>query len=119
MKGFPSNHLFLNSKVTDITNEKDGTVCVHLEDGESAVYDHVILATHGDQAYRIIEKSGTREEKAILSSFKTSENRVVLHSDLSHMPVSRKAWASWNYLTLSSPSTGRRNIDQVSLSTYS
>lgn len=115
MRGFPSNHLFLNSKVTDISNEDDGTVRVHLQDGHSAVYDHVILATHGDQAYKIIQHSGTPEEKAVLGSFKTSENKVVLHSDLSHMPASRKAWSSWNYLTLSSPSTGRQNIDQVSL----
>ncbi|KAI8310700.1 hypothetical protein K4K61_000304 [Colletotrichum sp. SAR11_59] len=115
MHGFPSNHLFLNTQVTQVTSEEDGRVRVHTHDGKSDVYDHVILATHGDQALRIIGSSATPEEKEILSAFKTSENSVVLHSDLSHMPASEKAWSSWNYLTLSSPSTGKQNIDQVSL----
>ncbi|KAI8284501.1 hypothetical protein K4K60_001865 [Colletotrichum sp. SAR11_57] len=115
MHGFPSNHLFLNTQVTQVTSEEDGRVRVHTHNGKSDVYDHVILATHGDQALRIIGSSATPEEKEILSAFKTSENSVVLHSDLSHMPASEKAWSSWNYLTLSSPSTGKQNIDQVSL----
>lgn len=115
MSGFPSNHLFLNTQVTQVTSEEDGRVRVHAHNGKSDVYDHVILATHGDQALRIIETSATREEKDILSAFQTSENSVVLHSDLTHMPANPKAWSSWNYLTLSSPSTGKQNIDQVSL----
>ncbi|KAF6844998.1 hypothetical protein CMUS01_00531 [Colletotrichum musicola] len=115
MSGFPSNHLFLNTQVTQVTSEEDGRVRVHAHNGKSDVYDHVILATHGDQALRIIETSATREEKDILSAFQTSENSVVLHSDLSLMPASTKAWSSWNYLTMSSPSTGKQNIDQVSL----
>ncbi|KAH7347840.1 amine oxidase [Plectosphaerella cucumerina] len=115
MRGFPSNHLFLNSTVTHVSNDEDGQVRIHLEDGHTDVFDHVILATHGDQAYKIIEPTATPEEKAILGAFATSENKVVLHSDLSLMPSRPKAWSSWNYLTRSSPSTGRRNIDQVSL----
>ncbi|KAK1458379.1 amine oxidase [Colletotrichum cuscutae] len=115
MSGFPSNHLFLNTQVTQVTSEEDGRVRVHTHNGKSDVYDHVILATHGDQALRIIEGSATPEEKEILSAFQTSENSVILHSDITHMPASEKAWSSWNYLTLSSPSTGKQNIDQVSL----
>ncbi|KAF3766016.1 FAD/NAD(P)-binding domain-containing protein [Cryphonectria parasitica EP155] len=115
MKGFPPNHLFLNTPVSSVTNERDGRVRLHLRDGKSAVYDHVILATHGDQAYEIIKNSATREETSILSTFETSQNTAVLHADLTHMPADRKAWSSWNYLTLTSPSTGRSNIDQVSL----
>lgn len=98
-----------------MTNDKDGRVRLHLDNGKSEVYDHVILATHGDQAYSIIRASATEEEKAIMSSFRTSQNTAVLHSDLSLMPQSRKAWSSWNYLTHSSPGTGGGNIDQVSL----
>lgn len=115
MRGFPSNHLFLNSTVTHVSNDDDGQVRVHLEDGHEDVFDHVILAVHGDQAYSIVEPTATSQEKAVLAAFATSENRVVLHSDPSLMPASRRAWSSWNYLTRSSPATGRRNIDQVSL----
>lgn len=115
MKGFPPNHLFLNTKVTKITNEKSGKVRVHVNDGSSTVYDHVILATHGDQAMKIIEGSATADESSILANFEVSKNTAVLHSDLAHLPASRKAWTSWNYLTLTSPTTGKSNIDQVSL----
>ncbi|KAL1881973.1 hypothetical protein VTK73DRAFT_3302 [Phialemonium thermophilum] len=115
IKGFPPNHLFLNTEVKSLTNDADGRVRLHLGNGESAVYDHVILATHGDQAYSIIRASATEEEEAIMSSFRTSRNTAVLHSDVTLMPRTRKAWSSWNYMTLSSPEMGRRNIDQVSL----
>ncbi len=84
--------------------------------GRSDVYDHVVLATHGDQAYAIVKGEATKEEAAILSSFHTSENTAVLHSDLSLMPARRKAWASWNYLTLSGAAAdGQPGTAQVSL----
>ncbi|KAH9908000.1 amine oxidase [Xylariomycetidae sp. FL2044] len=113
MKGFPPNHLFLNTAVKHITNENRAVV-LHLEDGRSERFDHVILATHGDQAYQIIRPSATEEEKAIMPSFHTSENKCVLHSDLSHMPKREKAWSAWNYLTISDYWT-RKDINQVSL----
>ncbi|ROV92028.1 hypothetical protein VMCG_09525 [Cytospora schulzeri] len=109
MKGFPPNHLLLNTPVRSITNDTDGRVRLHLQDNRSEVYDHVILATPGEEAYQIIKSSASFEEKAILSSFHTSKNTAVLHSDVTHMPASRKAWSSCNYLALSSP------FDRVSL----
>lgn len=115
MKGFPPNHLFLNTPVRTLSNEPNGKVRLHLANGTSSVFDHVILATHGDQAYGIIKETATQVERDIMSSFHTSKNTAVLHSDLSHMPASRKAWSSWNYLTVSAPGEGKRNIDQVSL----
>ena len=114
LNGFPPNHLHLKSEITRVTNEPDGRVRLHIKGGRSEVFDHVILATHGDQAYSIIRDSGTDEEHDILRNFRTSDNVAVLHSDTSLMPQSRRAWSSWNYLTRSSPQTGR-NIDQVSL----
>jgi predicted NAD/FAD-binding protein len=106
MKGFPPNHHFLNTPVKSITNDPSGRVQLHLQNGRIDTYDHVILATHGDQALKIISASATPSEKSILSAFKTSQNTAILHSDLSLMPKSRKAWSAWNLLTLSSsPST--------------
>lgn len=115
MKGFPPNHLYLNTPVRHVTNDDDGRVRVHLESGKTEVYDHVIIATHGDQALSILNSSATDLERSLLGCFKTSQNEAVLHSDLSFMPRNRKAWSSWNYLTLSSPSTKRANIDRVSV----
>lgn len=71
------------------------------------------LVVHGDETLSVIGPSPTAQERSILSCFQTSQNEAVLHLDLSLMPQNRKVWASWNYLTLSSPS--RANIDQVSL----
>jgi predicted NAD/FAD-binding protein len=78
------------------------------------VYDHVRLATHGDQALSLIEPEADFEERKILSGFQTSINTAVLHSDLSLMPKRREAWSSWNYITKSSPTTST-NIDAVCL----
>lgn len=113
MKGFPPNHVFLNTPVRHLSNENDGRVRLHLENGKTEIYDHVVLATHGDEALSIIQPSVTDQERSILSCFETSHNEVALHSDLSLMPTRRKAWSSWNYLTASS--SGKANIDKVSL----
>jgi predicted NAD/FAD-binding protein len=113
MKGFPSNHLRLNTRVTTLTSEPDGRVRLQTGAGETEVFDHVILATHGDQAYSIIRDSATDEERAILGSFRTTENVAVLHSDVTLMPESRKAWSGWNCLAESSPLTGMGHIDRV------
>lgn len=114
VRGFPSNHLFLNTAVKYVANDDDGRVRLHFENGKMEAFDHVILATHGDQACQIIAPSATAEEKAIMSAFKTSENTAVLHSDVAHLPAQQKAWTAWNYLTLSNPWTGR-DVDKVSL----
>jgi len=113
MKGFPPNHVFLKTPVESLTNDDEGKVVVHLENGKSEVYDHVIVATHGDQAKALILPEADFEEREILSGFQTSKNTAILHSDLSLMPKSREAWSSWNYITKSSPISS--NIDQVCL----
>lgn len=113
MKGFPPNHIFLNTAVKSITNDDDGRVRLHLENGKSELYDHVIIAAHGDQAHALVLPEADFEERQILSGFQTSKNTAILHSDLSLMPKSREAWSSWNYITESS-STGS-NVDQVCL----
>lgn len=115
MKGFPPNHLFLNTPVRHVSNDCNGKVRVHLESGKSEVYDHVIIATHGDQALSILEDSATELERALLDCFKTAQNEAVLHSDMAFMPRNQKAWSSWNYLTLSAPTVRRANIDRVSV----
>ncbi|KAL2019427.1 hypothetical protein VTK56DRAFT_9632 [Thermocarpiscus australiensis] len=114
MKGFPPNHLRLNTRVTALTNDANGRIRLHTEGGRFDVFDHVILATHGDQALDIIRDSATDEERATLENFRTTENVAVLHSDASLMPESRKAWSSWNYLTESTSSlTGTGHLGQV------
>lgn len=113
MKDFPSERVFLNSRVERVENDSKDRVVIHLEGGQKETFDHVILATHGDQALSILGTSATEEERSTLSCFETSQNEVVLHSDLSHMPRRRSAWSSLNYMTLSPQSRGY--TDKVSL----
>ncbi|KAI6781758.1 uncharacterized protein J7T54_004924 [Emericellopsis cladophorae] len=115
MKGFPPNHLFLKTAVRSVTNGTDGRPELHLENGRTDVFDHVIIATHGDQALSLIGASATQEERAVLSAFTTTQNEVVLHSDPSLMPTRRKAWAGLNYATQTSKLRGYTNVDEVSL----
>jgi predicted NAD/FAD-binding protein len=113
MKEFSSGKVSLNTPVHKVSNDNNGRVTLHMANDETETFDHVVLATHGDQALSILGDSATNVERAVLSSFKTSQNEAVLHSDLTHMPRNREAWSSWNYMTLSSSS--RSYTDQVSL----
>lgn len=102
---FPPERIHLNSTVTSLHNNKDGTVTIQLQNGQEESFDHVILATHGDQAREIIRKSATKQELDIMSAFETSANTAVLHTDESLMPRRSIAWASWNYLTRTTTTT--------------
>jgi predicted NAD/FAD-binding protein len=113
MKGYPPNHIFLNTPVESVTNDDDGRVRLHLKSGRSETYDHVILATHGDQAHALVLPGANAEERRILSGFQTSKNTAILHSDLSLMPKLKAAWSSWNYITESGSAS--KNVDQVCL----
>lgn len=113
MKDFPADRVFLNSAVRKVIGDKNGRVTLHFDADKSDTFDHVILATHGDQALSLLGDAATDEETAVLSNFKTSQNEAVLHSDLTHMPRNRKAWSSWNYMTLSA--NAKSDADQVSL----
>ncbi|KJC35579.1 NADH-ubiquinone oxidoreductase subunit 6 [Bradyrhizobium sp. LTSP885] len=65
--------------------------------GETRSYDHVVLATHANQALAVID-APTRDEIELLGAFRYSRNLAVLHSDPSFMPRRRAAWSSWNYV---------------------
>jgi predicted NAD/FAD-binding protein len=87
----------LNSPVVGITRSADN-VTVRTADGRTDDYDHVVIATHSDQALAmLVDPSAT--ERAVLGPIGYQENQVVLHSDTTVLPAQRAAWASWNYLT--------------------
>ncbi|KAL9626595.1 MAG: hypothetical protein Q9204_007183 [Flavoplaca sp. TL-2023a] len=98
MKDIPSEQVHRRTEIRSLRVLSDGRVAVKSL-GSEALYDHVILATHGDQALNIIRDVATEKEKKVLSGFKTSRSLALLHSDLSLMPKREIAWSSWNYLT--------------------
>jgi uncharacterized protein len=64
---------------------------------EAELFDHVVIATHGDQALSMLEDAAP-QERALLGAFKYTHNRAVLHSDVRLMPKRRRVWSSWNYI---------------------
>lgn len=83
--------------IRSISRENDG-VTIHDAMGVARRFDHVVLATHADQALRLLENP-TDDEKAILGAFRYERNEAIIHTDSSLMPRRRAAWASWNYLS--------------------
>jgi predicted NAD/FAD-binding protein len=71
-------------------------VTVLTADGGEHMFDRVVVATHGDQALRLL-LNPTPEEARLLSCFKYQSNVATLHTDSSVMPAERRAWASWVY----------------------
>lgn len=82
--------------VRAITRHADG-VELTTEDGTTTPYDAVVIATHPDQALRLLADP-TDAERATLGAFTYSRNPTLLHTDTTLLPRSRGARASWNYL---------------------
>jgi len=73
-----------------------GAVVVDSSDGQTRSFDQVVIATHADQALRLLADP-TGEEQRCLSVFRYQANLATLHTDATVMPKARLAWASWNY----------------------
>ncbi|MBY6261884.1 FAD-dependent oxidoreductase [Azospirillum sp. 412522] len=89
--------LRLNRAIEGIAREKD-RVLVRDRRGEVRVHDHVVLATHADQALALLEDAG-EEERRLLGAFGYERNLAILHTDPALMPKRRAVWSSWNYLS--------------------
>jgi uncharacterized protein len=68
-----------------------------LTDAGPAVFDHVVLAVHSDQALELLADP-SEEERATLGSIRFQQNRATLHTDVRLMPSNRRTWAAWNYV---------------------
>lgn len=77
-------------------SRRSGHVELTTADGHSDVFDEVVLATHADQAAEIVTDLDDTERQ-VLKFFPYQDNDVLLHTDTSVMPETKKAWASWNY----------------------
>lgn len=62
MKGFPQDRIGLNTKVNAVIPSENGPVALHTADGIEH-FDHVILATHGDQALGIKDQTAIQEQR--------------------------------------------------------
>jgi predicted NAD/FAD-binding protein len=65
--------------------------------GPTERFDQVIVATHSDQALRLLADP-TPAEREILAAIPYQQNEVVLHTDDSVLPRSPRARGGWNVL---------------------
>ncbi len=90
------DHLRLGCAVTSIERSTQGVV-VHDSHGRHENYDHVVVASHSDQALAMLADPSAAET-AVLGDIHYSPNIVYLHRDTRLMPKRKNAWASWNFL---------------------
>jgi uncharacterized protein len=80
-----------------ITRQQGGILATG-EDGKRHRFDHVVIATHADQALRMLDDPST-DERRLLGAFSYISNAAILHADTALMPRRRKVWSSWNYMS--------------------
>jgi uncharacterized protein len=81
-----------------VSIRRDGAgVWVHDSKGEAQRFDHVVIATHANEALAMLEDAGA-DERRLLGAFRYTKNRAILHTDPALMPKRRQLWASWNYV---------------------
>jgi predicted NAD/FAD-binding protein len=74
--------------------------------GRREPYDHVVLATHADEAYEFLSDPDPIETR-LLGPWRYTENRAVLHGDPELMPKRRRVWSSWNFIGGTQQEDGR------------
>jgi predicted NAD/FAD-binding protein len=84
----------LNTPVRTVIRHARGVDIV--TDAGTERFDHVVLATHSDQALALLREP-TALERETLGAIRYHPNKAVLHTDTSVLPEKRMAWAAWNY----------------------
>lgn len=93
-RGF-RDRIHLGKAVQAVERDADGAT-LHFAEGASRRFDRVIFACHADQALGLLA-APTADERRLLGAFRYQHNVATLHTDIGPMPVTRRAWASWNY----------------------
>ena len=92
-----SGGVVLDRAIAKVGRNPAGGAFVEDRYGNREIYDHVVLACHGDQALALQDDPAPKV-KTLLSAFKYERNLAILHSDPALMPKNQKVWSSWNYL---------------------
>ncbi len=77
--------------------ERDAVGVTVSAQGQSDLYDEIILATHSDQSLAILGESASQTERDALGAIRYQPNTAILHCDPSQMPRRRACWSSWTY----------------------
>lgn len=90
-----SGEHFKNYKIKKIKRISNFVRIFYGSENEYFDYDKVIIATHADEAKKMIEDK-SEEEAKILGSFQYKKNLAIIHSDEVVMPQKRFNWSAWN-----------------------
>jgi predicted NAD/FAD-binding protein len=98
----------IDRPVRSVRRLESGVEVVHGA-GNVEHFDHVVIATHADQALAMLADPSARERE-LLGAFYYSQNEAVLHTDTALMPKRRKVWSSWNYASSSKGDTQKLSV---------
>ena len=94
LERLPAGAVRAGDAVVDVSRDAGGTT-VRTAAGWREAFDVIVLATHADDALRLLNDADPRE-RAALGGFDYTTNDVVLHTDATLLPRRRAAHASWN-----------------------
>lgn len=92
----PWRHRVRYGGVRAIRRSANG-VEVQESDGTVRHFDHVVVATHADEAFALLADPDPMESN-LLGSWRYTQNRALLHRDAGLMPRHRRVWSSWNFI---------------------
>ena len=86
----------LGAGAVSIVRERNGVTVIDAT-GQQQWFTDVVIATHADQALKLLADPD-EQESAMLGMFPYTDNVAVLHSDTNLMPKRERVWSSWNYI---------------------
>lgn len=110
------NRIRPGTAAVSVERRSDG-VTVHDSQGGSEAYDHVIIASHSDEALAMLADPTALEQKHLFA-IRYRRNTVYLHRDVSLMPKRRAAWSAWNYLGWPAAEGGNGALGEEMAVTY-
>ena len=85
----------LSTPVRAVRRHSDGVQVKDAAD-QTHQFDAVVIATHPDQALRLLDPP-TQAERDVLGAFAYTQNPAMLHTDVTLLPDRPGIRASWNY----------------------
>jgi len=85
-----------DSPVETIQRDNVG-VKVILRNQQQLQFDKVVVATHADQALRLLADPSPQEQR-LLGAWQYHHNDTILHTSADVMSPNKRVWASWNYI---------------------
>ena len=90
-------HIKSGSPITHIS-QQDDQVYVKNAEGETAVFDRVVVATPTTNIENFLDREQFAEDIALLKQFKFEQGELVIHTDSTVMPPKRKDWSVMSYM---------------------